>query len=250
MGYDFKIRRDPLLERSLPDTETNFSIICCEDSVVAGIGEASDLFLSAGADPSPLAKDGDRVRAGTRVLSVYGSAGSVLSCRSAALAILSRMSGIASYTADLVDQAAGRIIIAAPACLTPGLEDQERMAVLLGGGDPNAGPITLTGEHIKLCGGMRNAMERISKASFAAKIRAEAGSPEDAALAVSMGADIISVRGTPEKCAEIGSAAGGGRIVEAAGDIGNPLDYIGIADAVSPDGIITLSGYRKFRMDL
>ena len=65
-------RGDLTTELTVPDRQGTAGIVCQEDAVVAGLEEAEELFSLAGAVAEPLVSDGDRVKAGTRVMTVSG----------------------------------------------------------------------------------------------------------------------------------------------------------------------------------
>jgi len=82
-----------------------------------------------------LALDGERVFAGRKVAEVKGSARSVLTGERCALNFVQRLSGVATLTAEYVQQTEGTAAkILDTRKTTPGLRALERQAVRLGGG--------------------------------------------------------------------------------------------------------------------
>ena len=170
-------RGDITTELTVPDTDGTARIVCEGDCTVAGISIVEDLFESAGVSVTPLVRDGDRVAAGTRVLSLSGPMRSMITIERTALNILMRMSGVATATSAAVAKADGRIVVAATRKTTPGFGDFEKEAVRIAGGDPHRkgldSMIMVKDNHIKACGGVRACMERLSKRSFAVKVEVE-----------------------------------------------------------------------------
>ncbi|MBR6203491.1 MAG: hypothetical protein IKQ60_00210 [Candidatus Methanomethylophilaceae archaeon] len=251
-------RRDLTTKLSVPDVDGTAHVVCREDAVLAGIDEASDVFAILGADAEPTAKDGDRVRAGSRVLSISGPLQGILTCEGTALGFLSCMSGVATAVSSVAEAAHGKVAVAVEGTSVPGFGTFERKAVLVGGGDPHADALDslvfLKRSHVSACGGVRNAMERISKASVAVKRGIEVVSAEEAAVASSMGADIVRAVGLgPESTADVFDAAKSVSdriVVEASGEIGrhNIAEYVGKADVVVLDRASL--GCKPVRFDL
>jgi len=112
-------------------------IVFKEDGIVCGMDVASLTFhLVDGAIKfKPLARDGDRVRAGKVVARIEGSARSILIGERVALNFLGHSSGIATRTAEYVKRAKpyGAKIMDTRKT-TPGLRYLEKYAVRVGGG--------------------------------------------------------------------------------------------------------------------
>ncbi len=253
-------RRDLTTKLAIPDVDGTAHVMCCKDTVLAGVDEASDVFATLGVDAEPVAKDGDRIRAGSRVMSVSGPVSGMLTCERTALGFLSCMSGIASSVSAAVEAGQGKIAIAVSGPAIPGFGEFERKAVMIGGGDPYADALDsmvfLRRGHISACGSIRNAMERVSKASVAIKKGIEVVSIEEASIAASMGADIVRAYEVgPEVTADIRDAvkAVSDRIiVEASGKIcsKNISEYIGKADVVVLDRAYNHSEPVRFTLDI
>ena len=79
-------------------------IVAKAEGVVAGLAEASMVFAHLGAKAEHLARDGERVKAGSEVMHVVGPASAVLTGERLALNLLMRMSGIATLTRALQDK--------------------------------------------------------------------------------------------------------------------------------------------------
>jgi len=253
-------RCDLTTRLAIPDVDGTAHVVCCEDAILAGVDVASDVFATLGVDAEPIAKDGEKVRAGSRVMSVSGPMRGMLTCERTALGFLSCMSGVATTVSSAVEAGEGKIVVAIEGSSVPGFGEFERKAVEIGGGDPYVDAmdsmVFLRRGHISACGGVRNAMERVSKASIAVKKGVEVISADEAAIAASMGADIVRAYGvSSEVTADIRDAVKSVSdriIVEAAGNVcvQNIPKYIGKADAVILDRVSSASKPVQFTLDL
>ncbi len=173
-------------------------IVCKADCILAGINEAAELFKELGVIIVRNAADGKPAKKGDVVLEVTGSARQLLAGERLALNLIMRMSGIATLTHKLVQEVQSvnpNVRIAATRKTTPGFREFEKKAVLLGGGDPHRyglfDAILVKDNHIRIAGGIVEALKRAKKGSFTKKVEIEAETREDAILAVDNGADII-----------------------------------------------------------
>ena len=226
---------------TVPDTDGTAYITCEADAVVAGIEEAEEVFALVGADATSLVKDGDRVRAGARIMSISGPLAGMITAERTALNVLMNMSGVATKTAEAVEKADGRIIVAATRKTVPGFGPLQKKAVAVAGGDPHRADldsmILIKDNHIRACGSVKTAMEKVAKASFSLKVEVEV--------------DNVG----PELTGEINRAvkAVNERIlVEASGDITVDLipEYIGKADIVSMGCLTHSATAVQFSMDI
>ncbi len=117
-------------------------VVARQPGCIAGIGAAALVVervaggvAGSAVDVSVEVADGDRVEAGTTLLSVTGSARTILTAERTALNLLGHLSGIATATAAAVD-----VVVATDARIadtrktTPGLRAVEKYAVRCGGG--------------------------------------------------------------------------------------------------------------------
>ncbi len=186
-------------------------IVCKEKCVLAGAKEASEIFEELGAKAAIKKRDGSRVKKGDVVLEVRGSARSLLAGERLALNIIMRMSGIATLTDSLVKQVRRvnpEAKVAATRKTTPGFREFEKRAVALGGGWPHRmglyDAILIKNNHIKIAGGVKQALGRARKASRGRRIEIEVEDSEQAHLALENGADIIMLDNfKPEQAARI-----------------------------------------------
>ena len=253
-------RGDLTTELTVPDTDGSAYITVEEDCVVAGMEEAEAIFGLIGAKVNPLVRDGDRVKAGTRVMDISGPLRGLITAERTALNFLMHMSGVATVTSEAVDAAEGKVIIAATRKTTPGFGDFQKKAVTLGGGDPHRyaldSMIMIKDNHIAACGSVRAAMERMSKASFAIKVEIEVQNIEDAIVAAEMGADIIMADNMgPEETGELRDrvkAINPRVLVEASGnmDLEKLRSYVGKADIISMGCLTHSARSVQFSMDV
>jgi nicotinate-nucleotide pyrophosphorylase (carboxylating) len=165
--------------------------------VVAGLDVAAEAFrqLDPAASVTVHHADGTDCAPGDVVAEVRGSAGPMLTAERTALNLLQRMSGIATLTRRYVGAAAGRITILDTRKTTPTLRALEKYAVRAGGGTNHRSGlddgILIKDNHIRLAGGIREAVSRMKRAGQPMPIEVEAQSMEQVDAAVEAGADII-----------------------------------------------------------
>jgi nicotinate-nucleotide pyrophosphorylase (carboxylating) len=136
-----------------------------EEGIIAGVEVAVKIFHRF--DPSlqvnTLLKDGDAVSYGQLVLTVQGSAHSILKAERLVLNIMQRMSGIATYTNKVVSMVAHtKCRILDTRKTTPGLRFLEKEAVLIGGGFNHRfglyDMILIKDNHVDYAGGITQAL--------------------------------------------------------------------------------------------
>ncbi|MFM7567159.1 MAG: carboxylating nicotinate-nucleotide diphosphorylase [Betaproteobacteria bacterium] len=187
------------------DAQATFHMNARESMVIAGIGIAQRIFKRY--DPTlsvtTLVKDGVRVEKGTRLLTVSGSARSIVSAERPTLNILQRMCGIATETARYRAEIEGT-----SACLidtrktTPGLRMLEKHAVVCGGGVNHRlgldNGVMLKDNHIAVAGSITKAVHRArQKLPILTKIEVECDRLEQVREAADAGADVIMLDNMP-----------------------------------------------------
>jgi nicotinate-nucleotide pyrophosphorylase (carboxylating) len=144
-----------------------------------------------------------RVDKGTRLLTVSGSARSIVTAERPTLNILQRMCGIATETARYRAEIEGT-----SACLidtrktTPGLRMLEKHAVVCGGGVNHRlgldNGVMLKDNHIAVAGSITNAVKRArQKLPILTKIEVECDRLEQVREAADAGADVIMLDNMP-----------------------------------------------------
>ena len=143
------------------------------------------------------AKDGDRVKKGQIVATVTGDIRVLLSGERVALNFLQRMSGIATYTAQMVELLKGsKTKLLDTRKTTPNMRAFEKYAVTVGGGCNHrynlSDGILLKDNHIGAAGSIARAVQLAREyAPFVRKIEVEVENLEMCREALEAGADII-----------------------------------------------------------
>ncbi len=86
----------------LPHKKIKAKIISRETGIIAGVNFAKEIFSLKGCKVRVLKKDGEKIKSNQTIIEISGMAHSILSCERTALNLLSRMSGIATQTSNLV----------------------------------------------------------------------------------------------------------------------------------------------------
>ncbi|HET9192107.1 MAG TPA: carboxylating nicotinate-nucleotide diphosphorylase [Vicinamibacterales bacterium] len=172
-------------------------ILAKSPCVVAGLEIASEAFRQM--DPSVAITvhhgDGSRCEPGTIVAEYQGHASGLLTAERTALNFLQRLSGTATLTRRFVDAAAGRIIVLDTRKTTPLLRALEKYAVRAGGGVNHRSGlddgILIKDNHVRLAGGVVNAVTRMRKKNREMPTEVEAQSLQQVDDALNAGADIV-----------------------------------------------------------
>jgi nicotinate-nucleotide pyrophosphorylase (carboxylating) len=165
--------------------------------VIAGIDVAGETFrqLDPGVQITVHHDDGSLCTAGTEVAEIRGQAAALLTAERTALNFMQRLSGIATLTRQFVDAAGGRITILDTRKTTPLLRALEKYAVRAGGAVNHRSGlddgILIKDNHIRLAGGVVNAVTRMRKANREMPTEVEAQSLQQVDEALAAGADII-----------------------------------------------------------
>ena len=180
-----------------PDLRARGVILVKSPCVIAGLDVAAETFvqLDPGCNFDRRRKDGDRCQPGDVVAELRGQAASMLTAERTALNFLQRLSGIATLTRAFVDASGGAITILDTRKTTPTLRALEKYAVRAGAGtNHRAGlddGVLIKDNHVRLAGGVREAVQRMKDADPEMPIEVEAQSLEQIDEALGAGADII-----------------------------------------------------------
>lgn len=182
-------------EKSTAEAE----VIAKESGIVCGIEEAKILLESLGLQVEALVRDGQKIRASQVLLKISGKARTLLSVERTLLNLLSRMSGIATATKEVVEKIRKNKLKTRVACTrktAPGLLYFDKKAVSVGGGDTHRlhldDMVLIKDNHIKIARNVEKAVEKAREnVSFSKKIEVEVTRVEDALTAAKSGADII-----------------------------------------------------------
>jgi nicotinate-nucleotide pyrophosphorylase (carboxylating) len=180
-----------------PSLRARGVILAKSPCVVAGVDVAAETFRQL--DPSVvftvLKNDGTACEPGEIIADVRGSAASMLTAERTALNLMQRMTGIATMTHRFVQAAKGGITILDTRKTTPTLRALEKYAVRAGGGTNHRGGlddgVLIKDNHIRLAGGLEEAVRRMKAADPQMAIEVEAQSLEQVDQAIQSGADII-----------------------------------------------------------
>ncbi|MGD0494671.1 MAG: carboxylating nicotinate-nucleotide diphosphorylase [Candidatus Bathyarchaeia archaeon] len=181
------------------DTNVKASVVAKQLGIVAGIEEAKIFLQSLGLEVKASVNDGKEVRPGEALLRISGDARTLLAAERTLVNLLSRMSGIATATRNLVEKLRKAKVKTRVACTrktAPGLLYFDKKAVLIGGGDTHRlhldDMILIKDNHVALAGSVEKAVEKARKhASFSKKIEVEVTKTEEVLPAVRAGADIV-----------------------------------------------------------
>ena len=174
-------------------------LICKQEGVIAGLPVFARAFalLDAGIEVTFFAKDGDPVHKGQKLATVRGDMRAILTGERTALNFLQRMSGIATYTAQMVALLEGSgLKLVDTRKTTPNMRIFEKYAVRAGGGGNHrfnlSDAVLLKDNHIGAAGGVKQAIAAAKAyAPFTVKIEVETETLAQVRDAVEAGADII-----------------------------------------------------------
>lgn len=175
------------------------NLTCKQDGVICGLQIFERVFtlLDENTEVELKAADGDRVKKGQLLAVVRGDIKVLLCGERTALNYLQRMSGIATYTSEVVKLLEGTgIKLLDTRKTTPNNRLFEKYAVKVGGGNNHRYNLTdgvlLKDNHIGAAGGVKEAINLAKEyAPFVRKIEVEVETLDMVKDAVEAGADII-----------------------------------------------------------
>jgi nicotinate-nucleotide pyrophosphorylase (carboxylating) len=190
------IGRGDLTANILTNKRITAKIISRQPGVMAGAEFAREIFVMKGCHVKIVKKDGTRIKPNQTVIQISGPARSVLSCERTALNLLSRMSGIATMTADLVGKiksANKKTDLYSTRKTAPGLRYFDKEAVVIGGGKKHrmslADMIMIKDNHIASEGSLVALIRKAKKKSKTFEVEVE--DQGAAVLAATLGVPII-----------------------------------------------------------
>lgn len=219
-------------------------LIAKEAGVIAGLDVYERVFtiLDPATKMDRYVADGDEVEKGMLLATVTGDIRVLLSGERTALNYLQRMSGIATYTREMVKLLEGTgITLLDTRKTTPCMRVFEKYAVKVGGGSNHrynlSDGVMLKDNHINAAGGVKEAIAAAKAyAPFVRKIEVETENLDMVRDAVEAGADIIMLDNmTPEVMAEAIRIIDGRAETECSGNVtkerihalrGLSVDYI------------------------
>lgn len=180
-----------------PDLRGRGTIVVKSQCVLAGLDVAAEVFrqLDPAVQISLRRRDGDRGAPSDIAAEVRGAAALMLTAERTALNFVQRLSGIATLTRRFVDAADGRITILDTRKTTPTLRALEKYAVRAGGGSNHRSGlddgILIKDNHVRLAGGVAEALKRMKAARQEMLVEVEAQSLADVEAAIDASADVI-----------------------------------------------------------
>lgn len=174
-------------------------LICKEDGIIAGLDVFGRVFhlLDTSTVINYKVKDGENVKKGDLLATVTGDIRVLLSGERVALNYLQRMSGIATYTNQLVKLLEGsKTTLLDTRKTTPNQRIFEKYAVRIGGGCNHrynlSDGVMLKDNHIGAAGSITKAIQMAKEyAPFVRKVEVEVETLEQVREAADAGADII-----------------------------------------------------------
>lgn len=203
-------------------------LICKQDGIVAGLHIFKRTFelLDENISVKMYFKDGDSVKNKDIIAKIEGDVRVLLSGERTALNFLQRMSGIATYTNNVVKLLEGSSVkLLDTRKTTPNMRIFEKYAVKMGGGYNHrynlSDGILLKDNHINAAGGVAEAIKMAKEyTSFVRKIEVEVENLEMMKEALDAGADIIMLDNmTPEMMKKAVAMAAGKAETECSGNI-------------------------------
>lgn len=174
-----------------------------EDMVLAGLPLVEPIFkrLDSDCNVSLAANDGDRINAGTPILTVRGKARALLSAERTALNIVQHLSGIATLTRHYVDQIDGtgaRLLDTRKTI--PGLRKLGKYATAMGGAKNHRmglfDAVMIKDNHIAVAGSVEKAVAG-AKAAGRNDIQVECDTVEQVQQALKAGANSLLLDNMP-----------------------------------------------------
>jgi nicotinate-nucleotide pyrophosphorylase (carboxylating) len=171
--------------------------------VIAGLEVAAEAFsqLDPGCVFDRRRKDAARCEPGDVVAELHGQAAAMLTAERTALNFLQHLSGIATLTRRFVDASGGTITVLDTRKTMPTLRALEKYAVRAGGGTNHRSGlddgVLIKDNHVRLVGGVREAVKLMKEANAEMPIEVEAQTLEQVDEAIEAGADVILVDNLP-----------------------------------------------------
>jgi len=211
-----------------PDRQARADLLCKQDGIIAGLSVFERVFqiLDPEAKVEFRCEDGDTVSKGQLLAVVSGNAHAILTGERTALNYLQRMSGIATYTNQVVSLLEGSSIrLLDTRKTTPNMRIFEKYAVRVGGGYNHrynlSDGVLLKDNHINAAGGVAEAVKAAQEyAPFVRKIEVEVETLAQVKEAVEAGADIIMLDNmTPEDMKKAVEITAGKAKTECSGNV-------------------------------
>ena len=169
------------------------NIISREKAILAGSKYAKEIFALKGCKSKIITKDGVTIKPNQTIMKVTGNADKILTCERTALNIITRMSGIATQTNELVKKIPKKTKLYATRKTAPGLRYFDKEAVEIGGGKKHRlrldEMVMIKDNHIAVEQSLLSLIKKTKKKYK--KFEVEVENTQDAILAAQEGAAII-----------------------------------------------------------
>jgi nicotinate-nucleotide pyrophosphorylase (carboxylating) len=209
------------------DARFTADMACRQPIVVAGTDVAAAFFRAL--DPNVhidlLAKDGDRVDAGSALMRLEGNARAMLSAERSALNTLQHLSGIATLTRQYVDliDGTGAILLDTRKTI-PGLRVLDKYAARMGGAENHRmrldDGLLIKDNHVAVAGGVAQAVRAAKAANSGLKVQVEVDRVDQIEPALQAGADRLLLDNMPPPLLREAVAVVAGRVpLEASGGV-------------------------------
>lgn len=187
------IGRGDITSSLLSKKKITARIISRENAIVGGVKYAREIFRLKGCKVNLLKKDGAKIKPNQTIMRITGDAGKILTCERTALNLLTRMSGIATQTNQLVRQIPNKTKVYATRKTAPGLRYFDKEAVKIGGGEKHRlrldEMVMIKDNHIAVEDSLESLIKKAKKKYK--KFEVEVENLSDAVLAAKEGASII-----------------------------------------------------------
>jgi nicotinate-nucleotide pyrophosphorylase (carboxylating) len=187
------------------DEEGTADFVSRSDGVVAGlpvVRAVLDVVSDDAVDCKQQVADGERVKAGTRLLSAAAQTRALLTGERTALNLLCHLSGVATVTRQWVDTIAGTgAVIRDTRKTTPGLRPLEKYAVRCGGGENHRMSLSdaalVKDNHVLAVQSVAGAFAAVRTTFPDVPVEVECDTLAQVAEAVDAGADLILLDNMP-----------------------------------------------------
>lgn len=205
-------------------------VVAKQNIVVAGLDFFSEAFRQIDSTVKVRAKikDSQRAKKGSTVCEIIGPTGSILKAERVALNILQRLSGIATYTSDIVSliKKTG-VKVVDTRKTTPCMRYMEKYAVRMGGGHNHRfglyDGILIKDNHIKAAGSIKKAVRKVKDAHHLLNVEVEVKNIREVKEALASRVDVIMLDNmTPlsmKKAVDLIKKMNSDVIVEASGNV-------------------------------
>ncbi|MFB5627104.1 MAG: carboxylating nicotinate-nucleotide diphosphorylase [Nitrosarchaeum sp.] len=188
------IGKGDITSELLPKKNISARIISREEAIVAGVKYAKEIFKLKGCNVKIIKKDGTKIKPNQTIMTISGNAGKILTCERTALNLLTRMSGIATQTDQLVKKIPNKKTkLYATRKTAPGLRYFDKEAVEIGGGKKHRlrldEMVMIKDNHIAVGESLLSLIKKTKKKYK--KFEVEVENTADAILAAKEGATII-----------------------------------------------------------